>query len=179
MKISGITGPDRQSSKRSVSLLAAVAIYYFTAVACSKSNPFHIDVDINYCATIESFSVAPIAQTIGSSIILSAVLEDAEGDLVYPRWSSSPLGNTIDDSTAHNTRFNCIEEGRFTIYLEATDGICGDVDHIEVECFSPPDNRHDAGIDAGFGDHSGLNRDAGELDAGDGAWDGMEHVELP
>jgi hypothetical protein len=90
----------------------------------------------NICAELLKAIASPLQTSVGNDIDLSAVAEDADGDLVEFAWTES--GGTIADPSAASTTYTCEEIGDQTITVTVSDDDfqhCMDDWMFQVTCY--------------------------------------------
>jgi cysteine-rich repeat protein len=103
---------------------------------CAKEASVMIDggVTQNLCPYIQSYAVSPLQAAVGSSIGLTAVAFDPEGDPSEIRWAAS-AGDIVLTGSPGQAEYQCSVEGRHTLTLSVSDASgCNDTKQIQITC---------------------------------------------
>lgn len=89
----------------------------------------------NACPSIQSYSVGPLQVAVGSSITLTAVVVDPEGDPWELNWTTS-AGTVTVPGDPQSAEYQCTVEGQHTLTLSlAGNAECeGEAKQIAVNC---------------------------------------------
>ena len=85
------------------------------------------------CPSISSFTGAPVAISVGGSILVSVTAVDPDSGSFDFIWWSAPSG-TFAAPTATTTQFTCTVAGMTTLTVTVSDGTCDDAATLPVNC---------------------------------------------
>jgi hypothetical protein len=91
--------------------------------------------DFNFCTELVRVEVSPLQTSVGNDINLSAFASDEDEDDITYFWDGG--GGSIDDPSAQDTTYTCIDAGQHTITITVSDSngeICADAWSVDVTC---------------------------------------------
>jgi hypothetical protein len=100
--------------------------------ACGDARCGNVTVGVNFCPTLDIFTLSPAQPRVGQVVALHATAMDANGDALFFHWTAS-VGFVTDPNSDHAS-YLCTVAGTVTLSVAVSDGHCGESTEMEITC---------------------------------------------